>query len=99
MALSRTLHGSAFTPEDIRVLTTAYEQALQALRLINRADPTTEFVAKKIIEHAARGERDPIRLRAFVVQALSIEPPRPRPKNQGATRHATAIPTTAAAVR
>ena len=36
----------------------------------DRDDPETNAVAKKIIEFAQRGERDPIRLRQFVLQAL-----------------------------
>jgi hypothetical protein len=33
------------------------------LGLTDRTDPVTELVAKKIIELANRGERDPLRLR------------------------------------
>jgi hypothetical protein len=41
------------------------------LRLVNRDDPATEIVAKKIIELAQRGERDPVRLRQAAVQSIS----------------------------
>jgi hypothetical protein len=41
----------------------AYESALVALQLSDRQDPLTEIVAKKILEIAETGERDPIRLR------------------------------------
>jgi hypothetical protein len=46
MAIYRLLKNSAFGPDDIKVLTAAYEDALRTLRLDNRSDPTTEIVAK-----------------------------------------------------
>jgi hypothetical protein len=67
----RLLKNRAFGPDDIKVLTAAYEDALRTLRLDNRSDPTTEIVAKKIIELAQRGERDPIRLRERAIRSLS----------------------------
>jgi hypothetical protein len=53
------------------VLTTAYEEALRTLRLKDRSDPATEMIAKKIIELAQRGERDPVRLREYAIRGLS----------------------------
>jgi hypothetical protein len=53
------------------VLTAAYQEALRTLRLANRSYPTTEIVAKKIIELAQRGERDPVRLRERAIRSLS----------------------------
>jgi hypothetical protein len=44
---------------------------LCALRLKDRADPATEMIAKKIIELAQRGERDPVRLREHAIRGLS----------------------------
>jgi hypothetical protein len=41
---------------------TAYEVALRELRLADRADPCTDIIARKIIECARTGERDPILL-------------------------------------
>jgi hypothetical protein len=43
------LKNHAFGPDEIRVLTTAFEDTLHTLRLTNRADPVTEIIAKKII--------------------------------------------------
>jgi hypothetical protein len=56
-----------FRPEDITALTTALEDTLSALRLVDRNDPTVTMVAKRIIELAKHGERNPTRLRNFVV--------------------------------
>jgi len=53
----------AFDPDDIKVLVTAFEGALQKLQLVDRKDPSTTLVAKRIIALAQQGERDPIRLR------------------------------------
>jgi hypothetical protein len=70
MAIYRLFKNRAFGPDDIKVLTAAYEDALRTLRT-NRSDPTTEIVAKKIIELAQRGERDPVRLRERAIRSLS----------------------------
>jgi hypothetical protein len=68
MAISRLLKNRAFGPDEIKVLTTAYEEALRALRLKDRSDPATQMIAKKIIELAQRGERDPVRLRERAIR-------------------------------
>ena len=67
MPIVRFLEGSSFDPESLRVIVTAYEEARQALGLVDRSDPLTETVARKIIEVAKTGERDPkvIRQRAI----------------------------------
>ena len=70
MPIIRFLEYEAFGPEDISVITTAFEGALSALQLVNRADPLTELVAKRIIECAQTGERDPIRLRDCALKLL-----------------------------
>jgi hypothetical protein len=71
MAIYRLLKNGVFGPDDVKVLTTAYEEALRALRLKDRSDPATEMIAKKIIELAQRGERDPVRLREYAIRGLS----------------------------
>jgi hypothetical protein len=54
-------------PETIQIMTSAYEDTLRGLGLADRSGPITEIVAKKIIEVAELGERDPdqLRQRAF----------------------------------
>ena len=71
MPIHRLLNDCAFDPETIEVMVTAFEEALRELRLTDRADPLTETVARKIIELAQRGERDPSRLREHAVHSLS----------------------------
>jgi hypothetical protein len=62
MAILHLLQQSAFSPEDIVVLVSAYEDCLRQLNLTDQPDPITEIVAKKIIEIAQTGVRDPGRL-------------------------------------
>jgi hypothetical protein len=71
MAIYRLLKNGVFGPDEIKVLTTAYEEALRALRLKDRSDPATEMIARRIIELAQRGERDPVRLREHAIRYLS----------------------------
>jgi hypothetical protein len=51
-----------------------YEDALRVLQLSDRQDPITELVAKKIIEAAQTGERDPRRIRERALRELGIPP-------------------------
>ena len=71
MTIHRLFENHAFGPDEITVLTSAFADALRRLHLADRADPATDVVAKKIIELAQRGERDPIRLSERAIQALS----------------------------
>jgi hypothetical protein len=57
----------SFTPEEVKVLTEALEESLKALGLGDREDPATLLVAKKVLEAARGGERDPQRLRNWVL--------------------------------
>jgi hypothetical protein len=60
--MSRLLEGGVFGPDDVKLLTNAFENALRELKLTDRADPLTEMVAREIIEAARVGERDPVKL-------------------------------------
>jgi hypothetical protein len=70
MPINRLLDNAAFDPAAVTALRNAYEGACAALQLADRSDPLTEVVAKRIIEHARRGERDPVRLRDTVLEEL-----------------------------
>jgi len=72
VAIYRLLQNSAFGPEDIERLATAYEDALRALKLVDRDDPITEIVAKRIIEAAQTGLRDPDSLCATAIKGLNV---------------------------
>ena len=68
------LDSNAFNPEEVTILRDVFEDTLRALKLTDRSDPITSLIAKKIIELARLGERDPARLRQAAVQAFSIAP-------------------------
>jgi hypothetical protein len=62
---------SAFGPDEIQAMASAFEQALRELRLVDRSDPAVAIVARRIIDFAKGGERDPIRLREAVVKSFT----------------------------
>jgi hypothetical protein len=72
MTIQRLLEDQAFGPDEIETLTIALEQALGALGLADRSDAVTEIVARRIIEFAHRGERDPGRLSERALQSISV---------------------------
>ena len=72
MPIRSYLEGATFDPEAIRVMTEAYEDVCRTLDLVNRNDPITEMVAKRIIEIAKLGERDPVILRKLALIQLAI---------------------------
>jgi hypothetical protein len=71
MPIHRLLENYAFGPDEIAVLISAFDDTLRKLRLADRTDLATEVVAKKIIELAQQGERDPHRLSERAFRALS----------------------------
>ena len=74
MPIRPLLGSGAFTPDEIAVITTAFEETLSALGLVNRQDPAVTMVAKRMIEVAKGGEHDPILLREAVLKALRGQP-------------------------
>jgi hypothetical protein len=74
MAIYRLLQHSAFMPEDIQPIATAYEDCLRILKLTNRSDPLTEIIAKTIFEVAQTGVRDPIQLRELALKRIDTPP-------------------------
>jgi hypothetical protein len=70
MAVYRLFKNKAFEPEIIATMTAAYTDVCQALGVSDRDRPRADAVAKKVIEFAQRGERDRVRLREHVLQAL-----------------------------
>jgi len=75
MPISRLLSGTATSPETVARLNRAYEETLRALYLVDRNDPITEMVAKKIIEIGQTGIDDPKRLCAEALKQLGIDRP------------------------
>ena len=60
-----------FGPDEIALAAAALEDALNTLHLADRRnDPATNILAKRIIELATQGERDPIRLKERALETL-----------------------------
>jgi len=72
-AITRTLReqGISFDPDFVKSLTIAYHAVLHQLGLVDHEDGATLLVAKRIVDLALLGERDPERLSAATVQALT----------------------------
>jgi hypothetical protein len=60
-----------FTPEEVTVLGNIFEDVLLTLGLVDRKDPMTAMVAKKVIELATAGIREPNRLKALAIQVFT----------------------------
>jgi hypothetical protein len=73
MPIYRLLQNMPMGPEEITRLTTAYEQALRSLGLVDRNDPIAEMVAKKIIEIGQTGVRDPADICALAIKNLGVQ--------------------------
>ena len=69
MPIHRLMEAAAFDAVAVEIMTTAFDDTLRELSL-DRADPRAEIVARKIIECATLGERDPARLRELGEAAL-----------------------------
>ena len=70
MPLTPYLKKAVFDPKEIEALSAAFEAVCESLQLLNRSDPITEIVARKVIEVAGTGKRDPDRIRDLVLLAL-----------------------------
>jgi hypothetical protein len=70
MAIYKLIQNTAFEPEDVERLVTAYEQTLRALRLKDRSDPITQLVAEKIIAIGRLGIEDPAEISKLAFKEL-----------------------------
>ena len=64
------LNEAAFTPEETKLLVSAFEGTLDALHLADREDPLALSVAEKVMKIAQQGERDPARVQARVLAEI-----------------------------
>jgi hypothetical protein len=72
MPINRLLKDSKLEPNVVEGLNRAFEQALRQLHLVDRNDPLTELVARKIIEIGAAGVSDPAEIAKRAVEELRI---------------------------
>jgi hypothetical protein len=77
MPIGRLLTGSKLGTDEIENLTRAFDQALRSLHLVDRNDPLTEMIARKIIEIGATASRDPAEIET-AARDRTAAPHRPR---------------------
>ena len=74
MAIYRLLRRDVFEPEDLRLLAIVYEEVVKALGVTDRKAPAGELIARKLIELAKAGERDPEALKELTIEAVKTSP-------------------------
>jgi hypothetical protein len=62
---------TSFDPEALSAILTAYGAVLREIGLSEADDARTRMIAKRLIEFASQGERDPKRLKTATLEALS----------------------------
>jgi hypothetical protein len=62
MAIHRLLKDSQFGPDDIALMTVAFNAALKRMSVTDSMSPVAILIAKNIVDAAKRGDRDPARL-------------------------------------
>jgi hypothetical protein len=70
MNVYRLYKNKPFEPEAVTMMTRAYADVCRELGLSEADRPEVNAVARKVIEFAQRGDRDPVRLRDHVLEAL-----------------------------
>jgi hypothetical protein len=71
MPIDRFLSDSDLSPEQRHVLTLAFDQTLRKLNLVDRDDPVSEIVARKIIEINATGVTNAVAISEIAVREFS----------------------------
>jgi hypothetical protein len=78
MAIYRLFKTMVLGPDEIAILSAAYEDALRVLKIADRQDPITEVVAAKIIKVARlSGAISPETIREQALKELEITPEPP----------------------
>jgi hypothetical protein len=73
MAMYRLLRREVFEPEDVCLLASVYEDVVKTLGLGEKEDALKQLVAKKLIELAQAGERDPECLKELTIEVVQGE--------------------------
>ena len=72
MPINRLLKGKELNPDDVELLTAAFNLALRELHLVDRNDPFCEMVARNVIEIGTDGNRDPKEIASCAVKQLAF---------------------------
>jgi hypothetical protein len=89
MAIYKLIANGSFGPDEIKVMSEAYEGALIDLGILNRDDPITELIAKSIVNVTATGERNPKEVMERALNALGVR--RAAPHSQSISRPNSAL--------
>ncbi len=68
MTIRRLLRNCSASAEEIARLYVAYRKTLRGLCLVDRNDPVCEMVARRIIEIAGTGIRDPKQISRIAIE-------------------------------
>ena len=71
MPIGRLLKDSKLGQDEIKRLNAAYTYALRSLSVVDRNDPLTEMLARKIIEVGAT-ESDPVKISEIAIKQLRV---------------------------
>jgi hypothetical protein len=72
MAIYKLIANGSFGPQEIEVMSAAYESALIDLGITNRDDLVTELIAKSIVNVISNGERNPELVKERAINALGL---------------------------
>jgi len=75
MSIEPFLQGRVYDPEITRVMGLAFDKARAGLHDSGQPAVVQEIIAKRIVDIASTGERDPERLASKALEALGIQPP------------------------
>ena len=68
MTINRLLLHGKPKPDEVARLNKAYSYALRSLSLVDRNDPFTEMIARKVIEIGATGVTDPAKISQLAIK-------------------------------
>jgi hypothetical protein len=74
MPIRPFLSGQAFDPETIQAMSDGFASVCSGLGLVERDDPATQLLARRIIDHAQRGVRSRADLYSLVLEEFSQKP-------------------------
>ncbi|MBV8701349.1 hypothetical protein [Bradyrhizobium sp.] len=72
MPINRLLMDGKLAPGEAERLNRALKLVLGTLHLVDRNDPLTDLIAKKVIEVGASGVEDPKEISSIVIKQLRI---------------------------
>ena len=72
MPINQLLKDSKINRDDVELLSAAFRLALHELQLLDRNDPVCDIVARKVIETAKYGARDPQEIACRNGEAIGV---------------------------